>query len=382
MTKTDYAVRAAFCVLAAALAAGALALTLMMNSALGTSFGATADGQFIQSKSLMLIDGMGVIMTIGAGLCLRHRKAMLPLVGILALAFGTYSLTGIVGFGAKERIAKSQAMAKAQSKNDAAIAEANAQALKDHNELLSWFKSSAVESGGRVERGQFADRAIQIAKTPINVVHYDEANEVPPDAQAQILTDVWNAIWFLPTVATDKMQFGLILALGILLKVAEMSGFFVASALWPERKKEGGRIEKPEAKSPPASVSPSVTALEAHMAKTAPAVTPAVKPVSLAVAAKETDVKRADPAVDLAYHRDLALVRRFREEMMQKAPKHQASRADEVFQSFRSWARGAAGATGDMKQARFGALLADLGVEKFKKRGYVNYRGVTLAHAA
>lgn len=339
--------RRAFCVFVAIGGASALYLTLIMNKELGASFGATENGQFIQSNSAMLVDIFAAFMMLACGFAYRDKlKGLAVFTGVLALAFGFYSLIGIVGFGAKERIAKTQAIEKAQKKNDKAVADANAAAVAERATVLGWLKSSATEAGGRVERGQYIDKALDLTKTPVPVAKFDAKDEMSADPQSEVLAETAGHLF--TGVTRDGVQLWLVFALGVLLKAAEMSAFFLSGAMWPKK-----HIDAVDAEDTAASVPPASAAND-----TAP----------------KSAASRSD-TVDLDYRRDMAIVARWRREATTAAPADVSFKADKVFGWFQEWVRQNNIDTA-MSQTRFGTLCGEIGIMKVKRGGYVVYLGL------
>ena len=95
------------CVVLFTVGVAALAISLIANSLFGSSLGKSVEGKWLQAASSVTIDVTFAALGLVAGLLWRNRARGAAVgVGVLCAMFGLYTLTGIVGFGAAERIAK------------------------------------------------------------------------------------------------------------------------------------------------------------------------------------------------------------------------------------------------------------------------------------
>lgn len=339
-----------------AVGAGALMLTVLMNMDLGKSLGLTEYGQQLQGASAVICDVFVVLSAVVAGVAMaKKRWVMMALASFLSIMFGCYSFSGVLGFGAKERIAKTRTAEKQQKDLIDATKQAVAEANKTRSEYVNWLKASTTDAEGKTTRAQFLGEASKIVMAPVEV-KVPEIKVTLADPQAEVLSEFIGGY-----VSKDGMQRGLISSLAALLIICKMTAFFFGSALWPrEAVKSEGSAAKAEKKVP-----------EVETVAVPPMPAPAV---AAPMEQSDKGAKALKATVDLTREREKRLVQEFftAETMPVNGARVKGATVYEWFVEFvRKNHKGAAVIT----QTRFGLICSELGINKANEGRFVVYRG-------
>ena len=281
------------CLLLFGLGLAALGLAGVMNYNVGRALGADADGRTLYGLAHVLVDSMALALAVASGmLWARQLRSAAGLALVLALGFGCYSLAGLVGYGASQRVAVSEAAVEARKA--AAVASLGAErraaaALEARRAHIAWLQGTGeakVSARDRVDdRREFladVDKRVaeQIAAIAAPIAEPDAkgAAAPPPDASAMALARLTGA-------DPATVQLTLVLLLSTLLVVAKLAGPWLAARLWPMAP-------------PPAAVPQAVTArpsLPQPLFSPAPAPIPAPLPAVAAPAAAPAPARAGHP---------------------------------------------------------------------------------------
>lgn len=304
--------------------AAALAITLKINYHFGSGLAVTEQGAQLQGWSSLVVDVMAALLAIvtGALMRLKHRWMGMGAL-ILTVAFGAYSLTSAVGFGAAERLslAESRRVAVADAKANAQTAE------KARIAYVEWLKRTATS------RPKDAKGLLEVTSAEIDKLSQTKAAVVPsllPDAQAA-------AFAHLTSIDQERIQIWLVVALAALLVTAKVVGFSFGAYLWP---------------STPAPAPAPVSQ------KTTPA-TPA-----------ETKM------VDMAGERHRRVVARFLAEETKPTTNGRLTSTD-VYNAFRRWVS-TENISGAPTQTMFGRICGELGVPRTHSGGVIRYPSISI----
>jgi len=302
----------------------ALAITLRINYHFGSGLAVTEQGAQLQGWSSLVVDVMAALLAIATGALLRARHNAMGLASlVLTIAFGAYSLTSAVGFGAAERLslAESRRVAVADAKAQAQTAE------KTRIAYVEWLKRTATN------RPKDAKGLLDATSSEIDKLAQTKTISAPtllPDAQAA-------AFAHLTSIDQERIQLWLVVALATLLVTAKVVGFAFGAYLWP----------------------------------TAP--TPAPAPVSQKTApATPAETKM----VDMAGERHRRVVARFLAEETKPTTNGKLTSTD-VYNAFRRWVA-AENITGAPTQTMFGRICGELGVPRTHSGGVIRYPSIAI----
>jgi len=304
--------------------AAALAITLKINYHFGSGLAVTEQGAQLQGWSSLVVDVMAALLAIATGALMRLKHRWMGMGAlILTVAFGAYSLTSAVGFGAAERLslAESRRVAVADAKANAQTAE------KARIAYVEWLKRTATS------RPRDAKSLLEVTSAEIDKLSHTKAAAVPsllPDAQAA-------AFAHLTSIDQERIQLWLVVALATLLVTAKVVGFSFGAYLWPSAPAPS-----------PAPISQ----------KTAPA-TPA-----------ETKM------VDMAGERHRRVVARFLAEETKPTTNGKLTSTD-VYNAFRRWVA-AENISGAPTQTMFGRICGELGVPRTHSGGVIRYPSIAI----
>lgn len=304
----------------------ALAMTLKINYHFGSGLAVTAEGAQLQGWSSLVVDVMAAMLAIATGVLIRSGHRIMGLSALLlTIAFGAYSLTSAVGFGAAERLSLSEGrkMVAADIKSKEKSAETARMAY------VEWLKRTAT-SRPRDTKSILDATSAEIDK--LATVKHTPATLLP-DAQAA-------AIAHLTSIDQERIQLWLVVALAALLVTAKVVGFSFGAYLWP-----------------------------------APSVPPTTAPGSTAAATEET-ITRSAPTIDMAAERHRRMVARFLREETKPATNGRLT-ATEVYSAFRRWVS-AEGYLGVPTQVLFGRICGEMGLVRVTSGGMVRYPSIAI----
>lgn len=299
--------------------AAALAITLRINYHFGSGLAVTAEGAQLQGWSSLVVDVMAALLAVATGALMRARHhAMGTAAMVLTIAFGAYSLTSAVGFGAAERLslAEGRRLAVADAKDKAQAAE------KARVAYVEWLKRTAVS------RPKDAKSLLETTSAEIDKLAKAPAIATPsllPDAQAA-------AFAHLTSIGQERIQIWLVVALATLLVTAKIVGFSFGAYLWP-----------------------------------GPVTPVRDQPSDRYVPASKAEAKM----VDMAGERHRRLVSRFLAEETKPTTNGRLT-STELYGAFRRWAE-AEGLSGAPTQTLFGRVCGELGVARVTVGGVVRY---------
>jgi len=335
----------------------AMSLTAAMNADLGRSLASTDYGSTLQGGAALNVDILFALLALAAGVLLNRGRWLAGSgVAVVAALFGLYSLSGVVGFGARERVAKARTAEVTQERIDAAARQANADARHSKGEHIAWLKATLVEARSQAERARLLEQIAEATNKPLAVQVAPIANAMP-DAQASVLASFGRDLGV--RLSVEDVQIGLIGGLALLLIVGKGLAFGLSTALWPSR-------------ADPAIAAKIVAAEE---------VEPAAPPVPAPLPQPMRPIDAAQPpheAVDLARAREVRAVREFFNQEIVAVGEKAKVKATVVYHWFQTWARGR-GIEG-MSQTQFGRIVTDQKLAEKQNDGrHVFYRGVTRA---
>lgn len=307
--------------------AAALAITLKINYHFGSGLAVTEEGAQLQGWSSLVVDVMAALLAIATGALIRTGHRFMGVGALLlTLAFGAYSLTSAVGFGAAERLSLSEArkMVAADTKSKERAAE------KARLEYVEWLKRTAT-SRPRDTKSLLDTTSAEIDK--LATVKRMPAPTLLPDAQAA-------AFAHLTSIDQERIQIWLVVALAALLVTAKVVGFSFGAYLWP-----------------------------------APSASPTTAPGSTVAATEET-ITRSAPTIDMAAERHRRMVARFLREETKPATNGRLT-ATEVYSAFRRWVS-AEGYLGVPTQVLFGRICGEMGLARVTSGGMVRYPSIAI----
>lgn len=216
-----------------ALALGAMGLVLLVitiktNWLFGKSLAVSKENADLQAATGVAIDILGAVMAIAAAsLWVNGSRVWGAILGLLTGCAIVFSGINLVGFGAAERIAKTETEEQgARARADAARAQMD-MVTKRQDNVIDWLKGSYV----RAERGEkksLVEAVTDMASKPVEI-EVPIVSSVVGDAQAKVLGDMFG-------VDTKRMQVILLGTLAMLIKVGEVLCFGIAAAVWPTKK--------------------------------------------------------------------------------------------------------------------------------------------------
>ncbi len=210
-----------------------LAVIVYVNLQVGYSLGLSQQGKATQGALSIAIDcGLALFSAVTGYLFVRRPwLAIVPLVVTILCAI--YSLGSLVGWSASERVARAnlaEASAKAEQK---AGERANAEALKQHREMLDWLRATVVKTEDRRERGQLLGAIKDATKEQPNIKAVVNADEIAADAQSDVFSKALAAIGF-KVDKNDVMLVVILFGAGLSILVKGTALMF-AGYLWPRR---------------------------------------------------------------------------------------------------------------------------------------------------
>src|SRR5690606_3090762 len=124
------------------------------------------------------------------GWLLARRSWASILTGLMALAFGAFTLISLVGWGALERVAKADiALAEAKAERDLAK-DTNELILKERSEFLSWPRNTTTKRSARGSREEILGTVKDVMNEPPKLMKVIDPAIVSADAQADVLTRI------------------------------------------------------------------------------------------------------------------------------------------------------------------------------------------------
>jgi hypothetical protein len=216
-----------------ALALGAMGLLLLFitiktNWIFGKTLAISKENADLQATTGVAIDILGAVMAIAtSSLWVNGSRFWGGVLGGLTACAIIFSGINLVGFGAAERIAKTETEEQtARARTDAAKAHMDI-VTKRQDSTIDWLKGSYV----RAERGEkksLIEAVTDMSSKPVDV-QVPIVSSVVGDAQAKVLADMFG-------IETKRMQVILLGVLAMLVKVGEVVCFGIAAAVWPSKK--------------------------------------------------------------------------------------------------------------------------------------------------
>jgi hypothetical protein len=209
-----------------------IGMTVLMTAAWGKSMALSDFNGLVLAASSVGVDVMVVMMAATAGVCWSNkRKGLTVLALAAAIIFATYSVLGIVGFGAGERIAKSRLAEDTYVAQQRLVEKTNAVAIELAKEHARWARETYVDSRNVNEKTRL------IGESKITVPDL-KADAVAPmaDGQAQVIAE-------LTGLPMHGVQLGMAIALSFLLPSGKILCFLFAPIAWAARKKTEANVE-------------------------------------------------------------------------------------------------------------------------------------------
>jgi len=205
-----------------------LLITIKTNWIFGKTLAISKENADLQAATGVAIDILGAVMAIAASsLWVHGRKVWGGVLGALTACAIIFSGINLVGFGAAERIAKTESEEQsARARADAAKTQMDT-VTKRQDTTIDWLKGSYV----RAEKGEkkfLIEAVTDMASKPVDV-QVPIVSSVVGDAQAKVLADMFG-------IETKRMQVILLGVLAMLVKVGEVVCFGIAAAVWPTKK--------------------------------------------------------------------------------------------------------------------------------------------------
>lgn len=171
-------------------------LCLFANFQFGHSLGLSETGKLTQSGLSVGIDLGFAVAAAATGWLLRRRSLACVMTGMVAAVFGFYTLMSLVGWSASERVAKADKIfAEAQAERDLAE-ETNALIRKERNELLSWARNTTAERMPTARRREILTTLKDVMDAPPKLQKVIDIENVAADAQSDVLAKALAAVKF------------------------------------------------------------------------------------------------------------------------------------------------------------------------------------------
>lgn len=221
-------------------------LCLFANFQFGHSLGLTELGKLTQSLLTVGIDLGFAVSAAVTGWLLARRSWASILTGLMALAFGAFTLISLVGWGALERVAKADiALAEAKAERDLAK-DTNELILKERSEFLSWARNTTTKRSARGSREEILGTVKDVMNEPPKLMKVIDPAIVSADAQADVLTRILAAA----NIEIDQRNILIIMIAWLATLAILGKGFFLAlgAYLWPvrdiARREDSGRTQE------------------------------------------------------------------------------------------------------------------------------------------
>lgn len=221
-------------------------LCLFANFQFGHSLGLTELGKLTQSLLTVGIDLGFAVSAAVTGWLLARRSWASILTGLMALAFGAFTLISLVGWGALERVAKADiALAEAKAERDLAK-DTNELILKERSEFLSWARNTTTKRSARGSREEILGTVKDVMNEPPKLMKVIDPAIVSADAQADVLTRILAAA----NIEIDQRNVLIIMIAWLATLAILGKGFFLAlgAYLWPvrdiARREDSGRTQE------------------------------------------------------------------------------------------------------------------------------------------
>lgn len=343
----------------------AMSLTAAMNTELGRSLASTDYGSALQGGAALNVDVLFALIALSAGALFNlGRRGTGVIVALVAALFGLYSVSGVIGFGAKERVAKVRTAEVHQQRIDDAARLQYQAAIEAKKEHLQWLRATLVKAQSEGYSKTYRDALlVQIAQAAGEQVEVKAAtvSNAMPDAQAAVLAGVAREAGV--SVSVEDVQLVLIGGLALLLVLGKGLAFGLATALWPRREVVEAEASRGEAEGAP--MAPSVP-LPAEVPPSKPWPQP-MRPVDRA-------------AISLTRAREQKVVKDFFGEAIVTTGRGKV-KAGAVYLWFAQWVR-ERGLQPAMSQAQFGRLVSELRLaSKVKDSRFVYYSGLARRQA-
>lgn len=205
----------------------ALGLTSWINYRQGHTLAVGQENADIQAYTALIVDAMGGVFAVGTVFLWRaqHRVFSCVVCVVCALCVA-YSFTNVFGFGAANRIAKTDMAHRKEQMQREAIERAREQQLAQRNSALEWMKETYAK-GDKGEKKNAIDGVTALATRPVDVIQAPVI-DIQPDAQTDVISQYLG-------ISQRSTQAIMIAWVAVLLKVGEVVCFAMASAMWPRK---------------------------------------------------------------------------------------------------------------------------------------------------
>lgn len=305
-------------------------LTCTMTGLWGKSMGLNEHHQWVMTIGSIGIDLVVVALCLAVGWMLaRQRRWNAGLLLILTLPFAAYSMIGVIGFVAGERIAKARLAGDTYVAQQTLVEQTNAVAIAMAEKRAKWLHNTYVESYDKSEKKSLLSESKAVVPTL-----QAPAVAAMADPQAQIIAEVTGL-----KVAT--VQIIVAVAFGILMPLGKMLCFTYAQVVRTRRIDESagagsaaaGETHTPVqavARSDTVSVPAAVTLSETHDQPPKPKSNVTPLPLTKTV---EAEVSHVDIDKDKSLH---GVGRFFQMQTVEHMGTH--TRASAMYQTYRAWA--------------------------------------------
>lgn len=206
-----------------------LGITILMNYHFGSSLALSESGQKLQSGAAVMVDITAALFAVALGRMLINRHwAGAVAMGVIVVLFVTYSMVGIVGFGASERFAKAELIRLNNMAAAEQVDKANQRAVAVQEGQLKWMRDMYGQADSKADKGRLiaAMKDTAQAAPEVKVVKVQEIS----DPQALVLSTV--AGRFSAAIDVIVIQLSQVLWLAILLATAKPTCFTLCGIFW------------------------------------------------------------------------------------------------------------------------------------------------------
>jgi hypothetical protein len=218
-----------------------LGITVLMNYHFGSSLALSDSGKQLQAGAAIAIDCAAALFAFALGRMLVNKHWIgAAIMGVIVAMFVSYSMIGIVGFGASERFAKAELIRLNNHAAAEQVDKANQRAVAVQEGQLKWMRDMYGQADSKADKGRLiaAMKDTAQAAPEVKVVKVQEIS----DPQALVLSTV--AGRFSAAIDVIIIQLSQVLWLAILLATAKPTCITLAGIFWGT--KEGNEPSQPD----------------------------------------------------------------------------------------------------------------------------------------